>query len=510
MPQEEKSNALSEFIGVSAPETPKYLVMNNFLLKYFKTIEKEFSYQKIVDWDTGIFLCEEGDEISKKRLKESFETYFKVYSGRIMGTQRYPIYFPIIPNMISTNNQFRLRHLLYAMQMRHVKNMKDYQEIQERLYNYLYQENSAEPYTLLKFLCGKAKDKENYFLPYNPYDGKNKSEFGENYNKEFFISLSKEFNEDLNLLLVNHDLLSMDFYNRIHFLSTFLVFYVIRYLLERTNEIDKSVWNVILCKGATASSLQSAGSLHQACLSNYSNIRSRFPELVKMQYKDCIDRLGANQFTVKKESKESPIFVIAEWTKQKTSKKYELLNFLQETGLITYVRNKERLTENFQKIFLGDERTVTCTKDIFTINYSSVQKRMSGSTTTKISSTLPTAGREINFIFPRSSARQKFFALSEEMSEFFIRLYFTTKNTQYDYFDSFLNWLKTRYKVYINIDDTLRNYLKQINTGISVQEGNMNEQAFIQNLTNINCLIKLSDSGYLVILPEKKGEFHLL
>ena len=168
------------------------------------------------------------------------------------------------------------------------------------------------------------------------------------------------------------------------------------------------------------------------------------------------------------------------------------------------------MTENFQKIFLGDERTVTCTKDIFTINYSSVQKRMSGSTTTKIYSTIPTPRREINFIYPRSSALQKFFALSEEMSEFFIRLYFTTKNTQYDYFDSFLNWLKTRYKVYINIDDTLRNYLKQINTGISVQEGNMNEQAFIQNLTNINCLIKLSDSGYLVILPEKKGEFHLL
>lgn len=40
---------------------------------------------------------------------------------------------------------------------------------------------------------------------------------------------------------------------------------------------------------------------------------------------------------------------------------------------------------------------------------------------------------------------------------------------------------------------------------VPFQEFRQNEQALIDNLDEINCLIRLSDSGYVVTLPEEKG-----
>ena len=45
---------------------------------------------------------------------------------------------------------------------------------------------------------------------------------------------------------------------------------------------------------------------------------------------------------------------------------------------------------------------------------------------------------------------------------------------------------------------------------VTQQEFNRNEQAFLDTLDHVNCLVRLSDSGYVVTLPEKKGEFRLL
>ena len=52
--------------------------------------------------------------------------------------------------------------------------------------------------------------------------------------------------------------------------------------------------------------------------------------------------------------------------------------------------------------------------------------------------------------------------------------------------------------------------LKAMHITLSAQEYAKNKQVFIELLSSINCLIKLSDSGYVVMLPEEKGDFKLL
>ena len=52
--------------------------------------------------------------------------------------------------------------------------------------------------------------------------------------------------------------------------------------------------------------------------------------------------------------------------------------------------------------------------------------------------------------------------------------------------------------------------LKKMHIKVPFQEFRQNEQALLDTLDEINCLIRLSDSGYVVTLPEEKGEFTLL
>ena len=52
--------------------------------------------------------------------------------------------------------------------------------------------------------------------------------------------------------------------------------------------------------------------------------------------------------------------------------------------------------------------------------------------------------------------------------------------------------------------------LKELGIKVPFQEFRKNEQALLDNLDENNCLVRLSDSGYVVTLPEEKGEFRLL
>ncbi len=52
--------------------------------------------------------------------------------------------------------------------------------------------------------------------------------------------------------------------------------------------------------------------------------------------------------------------------------------------------------------------------------------------------------------------------------------------------------------------------LKAVKPRLSAQDFARNQAAFIDTLNSVNCLIKLSDSGYVVTLPEMKGDFRLI
>ena len=49
MPKEKVNDGLAAYVGISAPETPKYLLTNNFLAEYFRVPDKllqEYTFEQ--------------------------------------------------------------------------------------------------------------------------------------------------------------------------------------------------------------------------------------------------------------------------------------------------------------------------------------------------------------------------------------------------------------------------------------------------------------------------------
>ena len=76
--------------------------------------------------------------------------------------------------------------------------------------------------------------------------------------------------------------------------------------------------------------------------------------------------------------------------------------------------------------------------------------------------------------------------------------------------EDFIQSLETNYGIYIRKGKKVEKLLTKYGIRVTQQEFNRNEQAFLDTLEQVNCLVRLSDSGYVVTLPEKKGEFRLL
>ena len=76
--------------------------------------------------------------------------------------------------------------------------------------------------------------------------------------------------------------------------------------------------------------------------------------------------------------------------------------------------------------------------------------------------------------------------------------------------DDFIKHLEDNYGIYIRKCNKTERLVQKYKIRVKQQEFSRNEQAFLETLDQVNCLIRLSDSGYVVTLPEKKGEFKLL
>ena len=77
--QQKRNEGIASYIGISAPETPRYLLTNNFLADYFEPSKEEDVY----DFDTftqrGTLYTE--DEANQEPLKASFDLFLKRYLG---------------------------------------------------------------------------------------------------------------------------------------------------------------------------------------------------------------------------------------------------------------------------------------------------------------------------------------------------------------------------------------------------------------------------------------------
>ncbi len=496
----DKSNEskLASYIGISGPETPKYLLLNNFLSEFFQEDEegreKQYRYEDFRK--AKILLCEEDNEQKKKQLEESFNYFFRRFSGEelIFRIEKDHYYFPLRPQMLRSARTQNLRHLLYCM-IPGIENENVFRDVQKRLYDYLYSRADGASY-LMSVLCEKFFGEDNWKKV-----RKKTMEF-DMIKAGNFRKVRRNFKEDLYELLEHPFFRNLDFYKRYDYLATLLDFYVIQFIINK--KAITSNRGYILCQGS--SHLLNGEAYHLACVQNYSEIRFVFQTELKEFYIKCLQEEQIDDQGIVVGSEPDKIYVIGKNGKE------EIIQFVRRVFHSTFKESaKASLYPSIRKVFALDG---VIEKDYpveeFVMCYINMSKARTGSTFTKSSSTLNTCGKDIEFVFPKTHSRHKFFALSPSLLEFFVRLYLAREKITYAYLDNFLDFLQNKYGICIQKNDQMDKMLKCLHMKVPFQEFRQNEKALIDNLDEINCLIRLSDSGYVITLPEEKGEFTLL
>ena len=487
------NEGLAAYVGITAPETPRYLLANNFLLEYFESsgkAEQEYNYKTCME--NGTLYTE--DEENERRLRDSFDRFLSKYLGedniregnsRLNKNRHF--YFPVTQNMLASSTA-TLRHMLFYLQ--NIGKNFDFEKMQTLLEKYIFQDDTGINHI--------------FRILFQNQDGKRRVKSGaDKKTVENFWSMLQQtelrrmeklagrLNEDLETLLTHTYFCKLDFYRRYNYLAVLLTSYVIQYIVCR-----KGSSACMLCQGAPRDSRLN-GNVHRASCSNYADIRKLFPKLLKDFYTDA----------VKKNSDSDSLLIKAD-SQEITINNREFNAFFRENNP---ARKANIPYEDIRKKFEledGEEKNVSV--DELVMRYIELTGSKKGSTLTKISSTLPTSGRQIDMVFPRNRSRQKYFAMSETLTEFYVRLYLARKNLKYDYLDNFIEDLQSRYRIILKKSPEGERMLKSMHIALSAQEYAKNQAAFTDMLNSINCLIKLSDSGYVVTLPEEKGAFKLI
>ena len=486
-----ESSTIAEYIGFSAPETPKLLVLNNFLSDFFEQIEDakiEYSYKDFNDF----IVCQESDEEKREKLIDSFNYYFSALSGKnILSKKTKKIYFPLNLKMLVAGD-YTLRHLHFQLFMGG-NNIIDISAFKEQLADYLYS-NSVGTNKLLSFIWDKITTEATTKKTSISYRKDNRT---------WFNNLSKKFYEDIMTMINSENYKLFDYYKKADYLSTLLSFYVILYIVERTNQLRRKPNNVIVCKGSYNSTENKM--FHRMSVKNFANIRER---IFTLYDEFLIDKFSFND-EIKLVKKDDEIFVVE---KEQSSEEENHISFEDFVNKHELIRSKNMNTNKKLISIMGldSKSDVILKNDVFVSKLISFLKAKKGSNIIKIVSTLSSTGRDIDFVFPRNKTKHKFFAMSEQMADFFVRLYLTSIDSKFADYSSFLIWLEERYNICIKKSEKLDKYLKNNNLNIYSKEYYQNEKDFIEILERINVLLKISDSGYIIILPELKGGFNLI
>lgn len=505
-----KNEALAAHVGVSAPETPKYLLLNNFLADFFEPRNhQKDKYTFEAFQQDGILVCQEMNTETKEDLKRSFEEFLQCFMGREqlskVKSANDKIYMPLSLDMLGSAN-VNLRHLLYHLVFYDEKH-SDEERMREKLFCYLY-DDSTGIYDIVSQFCGAEVQR---------HDKKKGTSGFENLKGEkFFKRLGIRFREDLDTLITHPYFKGQDFYKRLEDLAVLLTLYVVLFFTSRVIQEQPS----FLCKGSTDSNLNDGG-LHRACISNYQSFRDSFSNLLQVFYKDRIEAQLKKEHgngdtesggdSVEKQLEENDKFI---WVSNQNGTIYIGEKMLKEYVNQVFDANYRidaKLNEKARDVFsLKDGEKKKLSSEDLSKDYLQLTGKISGTNQQRILSVLQSSGKEIGFVYPISRSRFKYFAMSDELTAFLVRLYLARKDRDYVFSDDFFQELEKRYGIYIRKGKETDTLIRKYRVRATQQEFSRNEHAFLETLERVNCLVRLSDSGYVVTLPEKKGEFKLL
>lgn len=485
-----KNEALTALVGVSAPETPKYLLVNNFLADFFESRSHEkddFSFS-FFEKEKEILVCQESNIEVKADLERSFEEFLQYFMGReqLSGVRsgKDKIYMPLSLDMLGSAN-VNLRHLLYYLAIGDGKAFEA-ARIREELYQYLYGDSTGI-YDIISRFCGIEKARQDKVWEPGGFE-RLKEEL-------FFKKLGRRFNQDLHSLLTHPYFTGQDFYKRLDDLATLLTMYVVFFFIHRVAPKTP----ILFCKGSTDSGLNDGG-LHRACTSNYQSFRDKFSDLLLDFYAGRVRDQGKEEIVI---CNKEGIICIGE---------VSLKEYLNRVFDANY-RNDDRLNKTAGDVFrLKKGENLTLSPEGFADYYMQLTGRISGTNQKRIFSVLQSSGKEIGFVHPATRSRFKYFALSGGLMAFLVRLYLAKREEHLDYafLDDFIKYLEDNYGIYTRKCNKTEQLVQKYKIRVTQQEFSRNEQAFLETLDQVNCLIRLSDSGYVVTLPEKRGEFKLL
>jgi len=483
-----KSEALSAHVGVAAPETPRYLLLNNFLADFFEArnhAEDSYTFDRFLE--KGILVCQESSSEDIEKLRRSFDEFLACFMGReqLAGIKsgKDKIHMPLSLDMLGSVN-VNLRHLLYHLASCDEKRW-DLNRMREEIYEYLYGDSTGI-YDIVSQFCGSEEERRD--------NVKSLSGFEDFKNETFFRNLGKQFHLDLHTMLTHPYFKAQDFYKRLDDLSILLTMYVVLFFVRR---VHKGEAPVMLCKGSTDSGLNDGG-LHRACVSNYQSFRNDFSNLLGDFYAGRLAKRKEEELCV---SNRGGIIHVGE---------IELKDYANLVFDGNY-KNEEKLYQKARAVFrLEEGECQLLSSEDFVECYLQLTGKISGTNQKRIFNVLQSSGKEIGFVFPATRSKFKYFAMSGELTAFFVRLYLARKGCEYAFLDDFLQFLETGYGIYIRKGRKADKLIQKYRIRVTGQEFGRNEQAFLETLDRVNCLIRLSDSGYVVILPERKGEFRLL
>ena len=96
--------------------------------------------------------------------------------------------------------------------------------------------------------------------------------------------------------------------------------------------------------------------------------------------------------------------------------------------------------------------------------------------------------------------------MSPQFTELMVHLFLGEQEDGCGTLGMLYQWLEEKYSIYLRYSFKLENYLKK--NAIeqpSQNEFEDNQRAFIETLREINCIVKLSDTSYIITFDTEEG-----
>lgn len=507
--QKTDTTSYASFIGVNKAVLPGIRILNDFLVNYFGyTLGRGGSKFKLSDLNDILdenkfeqisnIICKEQNENKRRILYKSFFEWVKAYIyysyGPDNNNQRFLL--PLTRNLLFKDDKAKdsskniLFRVLYSEETNQEKLLADREAVLNFMFNTKNNDSiygniiSAIDNIIIETIKKDIqKESANESIPVIPDEVVDINDvFKMNFKKDFACFLkSKCFFE-------------MDIYRKINLFSLLLNFYQTLYLVNKAFEKKAPI---ILTKGTPNFSTDS-GKFHLATLGSFSDIREKIFRMSENFFERRLENhMGSKAFFRLNEDKD---LMIIEKDHERMFKDSRLAEF-DSFG----TKDTEKVSEFFIDYLQINVKGRNVERKEVARAIVELNKKMSSSVRV-VSSMLSGQGKQARIVYPTNNAKQKYFAMSGEITELLLKLFLTQSGEEYDTLSTFLKWLENRYGIYIAFSDKLINYLNENSIQLpSTQEFTDNVQAFISTLESINAIYKLSDTSYIVSMPGKIG-----